>query len=106
MQKKIEKLEAKIRKIQGELMATGPMRPGTLSQQYRKPAEKAGPFWQLSYTYQMKSRSEYVRPESLARIRKETANFKKWKALLEKWTALELERSQLISDAEKSAGKS
>lgn len=100
------KIDAKIAKVKASLLALGPMRPGTLSQQYRKPQEKKGAFWQLSYTYLMKGRSEYVRPESLARIKRETATFKKFKLLEEKWIALELERSKLLTELEKPAKNS
>jgi hypothetical protein len=96
------KLDKQIENVKMKLMELGPMRPGKLSQQFRKPAEKAVPFWQLNYTYQMKSRSEYVRTESLPRIRKETTAFKKSKELFEKWIDLELQRSLSLTEAEKS----
>jgi len=101
--KDLAKLDKQIDSVKMKLMELGPMRPGKLSQQYRKPAEKAVPFWQLNYTYQMKSRSEYVRTESLPRIRRETAAFKKCKELFEKWIDLELQRSLILTEAEKSA---
>jgi len=43
----------------------------------------------------MRSRSEYVRPENLAALRKETANFKRFKKLVDRWVSLALEASQL-----------
>ena len=73
----------------------GAMRPGTLTVQYRNPAEKKTPFHQLSYTHKGRSRSEYVRPESLATVRKEVETYKKFKALLEVVTELSLEASKL-----------
>jgi hypothetical protein len=36
--------------VKKKLVELGPMRPGKLSQQYRKPAEKEIPFWQMNYT--------------------------------------------------------
>ena len=43
---KLEQLEDEIRKIKSELSTLGPMRPGTLSMQYKVPAEKKGPYFQ------------------------------------------------------------
>ena len=45
----------------------------------------------------MKNRSEYLRPESLAAVRRETANFKRFKKLVDRWAALALQLSQLKS---------
>ena len=42
----------------------------------------------------MKNRSEYLRPESLAAVRRETANFKRFKKLVDRWAALALQLSQ------------
>ncbi len=40
-----------------ELSEMGPMRQGSLTLQYKAPAEKKGPYYQLSYTHKMKSRT-------------------------------------------------
>jgi hypothetical protein len=91
----IERTEERIRKIKQELMALGPMRPGSISRQYRQPDEKKGPFYQISYTRRMRSRSEYVRPEHLADLREETANFRRFKKLIDRWVELCLAASRL-----------
>ena len=70
-----KRLEAKIDKIRKTLMSLGPMRPGSISKQFRDPKEKKRPFYQLSYTHRMKSRSEYVRPENLKALQRETVAF-------------------------------
>ena len=70
------------------------MRPGSLSRQYRNPRERKRPFYQISYTHRMQSHSEYVRPENLADVRRETATFKRFRALVETWVALALQASQ------------
>ncbi len=91
----IEKITGQIERIKGELQALGPMRPGAISRQYRHPKEKKRPFYQISYTHRMKSRSEYVRPENLAAVRRETVNFKRFRKLLDRWVDLALKLSQL-----------
>src|SRR5947209_13476492 len=70
-----EQLQAQIEKVKAELLKLGPMRPGSLSQQYsacQKPGckcvdpahpQKHGPFYQLSYTHLGKSTTQFVRPQ-------------------------------------------
>ena len=89
------RLETKIDKIRKTLISLGPMRPGSIGKQFRNPKEKTRPFYQLSYTHRMKSRSEYVRPENLKALQRETAAFKRFRALIDTWVDLALELSQL-----------
>lgn len=92
--KSLKILDRQIRRLQDQLAALGPMRPGALTRQYREPREKKGGFWQISYTHQMKSRSEYVRPNELAAARQEIAAFRRFKKLTARWVELALARSQ------------
>lgn len=106
-QKRIEK---QIERIQRDLMALGPMRPGALSRQYaacQKPGcacvdpvnpKKHGPFYQLSYSHQGKSTTRFVRPGYVPKIKKELAVYKRFKELTQKWVALALTLSQLRLD--------
>ena len=64
----LETLDAQIRQTQQALAALGPMRPGPLSRQYRRPQQRHGAYYQLSYTFQMRSRTEYVRPQEVAQL--------------------------------------
>jgi hypothetical protein len=73
-------------------------------QQYKDREAKTGIYWQLNYTYQTKSRTEYVRAQSLRRVRKETATFKEYKRLSEKWVDLELLLSLIKIRIEKISG--
>jgi len=41
----------------------------------------------------MKSQSEYLRPENLAALRSETANFKRFRKLTDRWVDLALKLS-------------
>ena len=97
MSTSIQKTEERIARVRGQLSELGPMRPGSVSRQYRDPKEKKRPFYQLSYTHRMKSRSEYVRPENLAAVKAETANFRKFKRLVDRWVDLALQLSRLKS---------
>jgi len=77
------------------LQGVGEMRPGSLTRQYKKPKEKKGGFYQISYTYRMKSKTEYVRPEFIKDLKGQIVNFKKFKKLTQEWTDLAIELSIL-----------
>jgi len=96
--KTLTKLEADIRQVQVALASLGPMRPGTLSQQFRQPKTREGECSQLSYTYQGKSRTEYVRPAEVAAVRQEVAEYQRFKTLTARWVDLALERSRRQRD--------
>lgn len=82
--KPLAKWQTQLARTQAELAQLGPMRPGSLSQQYKDSVEKTGAYWQLSYTHNMRSRSRYVRPAELARIKTLLANFKRFRELVDR----------------------
>jgi hypothetical protein len=94
-EKRIQQIERKIARIKQELQKIGPMRPGSLTRQYRDPKRGAGPYWQISYTRHMKSRTEYVRREWVAELRRQIAMHKRFRRLIDQWSDLSIERSQL-----------
>jgi len=95
MSTELERREQRIRALLARIAKLGAMRPGTLTVQYRNPTEHKTPFHQLSYTHKGKSRSEYVRPESLAAVRREVETYKRFKTLIETVTELSLAASRL-----------
>ena len=103
-QKRIQQIEQRMDRIKEELKKIGPMRPGSLTRQYRDPEKGAGGFWQISYTRRMKSRTEYVRKEWVAEIRKQIATHRRFKRLIDQWVDLSIEHSQLIMKIAKIKG--
>ena len=95
MSTELEQKEKKIRALLARVAKIGAMRPGSLTVQYRNPAEKKTPFNQLSYTHKGRSRSEYVRPENLAAVKREVETYKRFRILVEAVTELSLEASRL-----------
>lgn len=95
-EKRIQQIERRIERIKQALSRIGPMRPGSLTRQYKDPQHKAGAYWQISYTRQMKSRTEYVRKECVPEIRRQIATHKRFKRLIDQWIDLDIERSKLI----------
>lgn len=94
--KRIQQIERRIERIKQALSHIGPMRPGSLTRQYKDPQHKAGAYWQISYTRQMKSRTEYIRKECVPEIRRQIATHKRFKRLIDQWIDLDIERSKLI----------
>jgi|SRR5450759_3003119 hypothetical protein len=102
-----QRIEKQLERIKRDLMALGPMRPGTLSRQYaacQKPGcacvdpvspKKHGPFYQLRYSHQGKSTTRFVRPGYVAQIKRELAAYQRFRELTQKWVALALTLSQL-----------
>lgn len=93
--KRLEQIERRIARIQEALGQLGPLRPGSLTRQYRNPKERVGAYWQISYTRRMKSHTEYVRPEWEPDIRKQIATYKRLTRLIEQWIDLSIEHSKL-----------
>ncbi len=103
--KRIQQIERRIARIKEELQTMGPMRPGSLTRQYKDPETRAGAYWQISYTRHMKSRTEYVRREWVTEIRKQIATHKRFKRLIDQWVDLGIEHSQLAMQIAKTEGK-
>ena len=99
--KTFTQIEKRIEKIKQELLNTGQMRPGSLTCQYRNPKDKTGPFYQLSYTHKMKSRTEYVRPEYVEQLRKQISEYKRFKELVEEWIEFGIQHSKMQIDRAK-----
>jgi hypothetical protein len=91
----LKQIEERIRKIKAELAAIEEMRPGSLTRQYKDPKHQSGAYYQLSYTRDMRSRTEYIARESVRDVRRQIANYKRFKALTTKWVALSIERCRL-----------
>ena len=94
-QKPIRRIEQRIDRIKRTLLEIGPMRPGSLTRQYKDPQHRAGAYWQISYTRRMKSRTEYVRREWVTELRRQIATHKRFKGLVDQWIDLSIEHSRL-----------
>ena len=79
-------IEQRIVAIKREISSLGPLRPGSLSRQYNvcgnptcrckaDPAQRHGPYYQLSYKHQKKSTSEFVREPDVAQVEQQLRNY-------------------------------
>ena len=94
-QKRIQQIERRIDRIKRTLLEIGPMSPGSLTRQYKDPQHHTGAYWQISYTRQMKSRTEYVRQECVKQVRRQIVTHKRFKRLVDQWIDLSIEHSRL-----------
>lgn len=101
------KLLERMAAIKQELMALGPMRPGSLSEQYNvcgtpgcrckdpKKPEKHGPYYHLNYTWKGKARTEFVKAEAVESVRTQLVIYKRFRALCTEWVEVSLAIAQV-----------
>ena len=112
--KTMEQIQERIEAITRELGALGPMHPGSVSEQYNicgsagckckdtKKPKKHGPYYQLSYTWRGRSSTKFIRPDQLAGMREKVETYKRFRALMNEWIDLAVDRERLERDAGKS----
>lgn len=88
------KLEENIKTLKHEILKLGPLRPGTLYQQYsvcgkpgcrctrEKDPQRHGPYHYLSYTFEGKSYTEFVRAKNLSGVKKQIRNYNRLMKLI------------------------
>ena len=95
---KLDTIEKEIRQTKQQLMRIGEMRPGSLSRQNVSQYGKKYPYYQISYTYNMKSRTDYIKNEFVDNLGQETNNYKRFKRLVKRWVDLAMRKSKLKID--------
>lgn len=102
-----ETLQRRIKEIKRELGGLGPMRPGSLSEQYNvcgtpgcrckdtKKPQKHGPYYHLNYTWRSRSRTEFVKAEDVGWVGEQLSNYKRFRALCTEWVDVSLELARL-----------
>jgi hypothetical protein len=95
MKTRLKQIEKRIAGIQAELLGFKVIRPGSLTRQYKDPQTQTGAYYQLSYTLDMRSRTEYIRQAWLSDIRRQIKHYKRYKQLNAEWVSLSIEHSKL-----------
>lgn len=101
-----KRLSAQIDAVKKALMSLGDMRPGHLSLQMRQSGRNRRGYAQLSYTFQKRSRTDYIQPEDLERVKAEIVGYRKFKALCERLVALSIEESKRKTEQRRKDAKS
>ena len=92
---KISNIQKQIGDLKHQLLEIGDMRPGNLNQQFRKPKEKSGEYYQLNYTFRGKTRTEHVRKENITTIQAELEEYNRAKELFMSLVELSIQASKL-----------
>jgi macrodomain Ter protein organizer (MatP/YcbG family) len=112
----IEKLEKEIEALKQQLLALGPMHPGSISRQYSKcgtptcrchhptKPKKHGPYNKLVYVHRGKNVCRFVREDCVNEMKDRLATYKTFRKLMDKWIKLSIQRG--MSDFFNQAGKS
>ena len=106
MNRRQPSLQARIDQLKQAVVRLGDLRPGKLSQQYNvcgkadcrckaDPPQKHGPYYQLSFTRNGKSSTQFVRKEDLAVVRQQLRNYQRLRELIDRWITLGMELSRL-----------
>ena len=110
MSSEMRSLEEQIQRIQRELAALGDLRPGTLSRQFNvcgkagcsckaAPPKRHGPYFQISFTWRGRSRTQFVRQEELPTVERQLHNYAQLRKLLDRWIEAGMRLSQLRIEA-------
>jgi hypothetical protein len=112
----VAQVQRRLAHLQRELLALGPVHPGSITEQYNvcgqpgcrckdpKNPQKHGPYDQLSFTWQGKSSTRFLRPEQVEPMRRKVANYKRLRELMNEWVSLGVERERAEREKEKRAG--
>ena len=106
MDRRARTLQKEVERIKKELLRLADLRPGSLSEQFNvcgtpgcrckaTPPRKHGPYHQVSFTWQGKSQTQFVRREDVPAVRRQLRNYQRLRALVDTWISVGLERSRL-----------
>ncbi len=103
----LQHIDENILRLKHQLLALGPLHPGSLSRQYQvcgKPGCKCcdpkkprphGPYTKLTYVHHGKFACRFVRADSVGEVTALVAAFKTFRQLTDDWVALSSQRAQL-----------
>ena len=96
----IQQIEKQIAQVKRQLVALGPLHPGSLSRQYNvcgKPGccckdranpHRHGPYYKVSYVYRGHFTSRFIPRDKVKAVRTELDNYKRLRKLIETWVGL------------------
>lgn len=108
MENKINKLKNSIEEIKHRLMELGDIHQGSISTQYNvcgnpncackdsKNPKKHGPYNQLSFSYNGKSTTRFIKADELDKIKTQIKNYKTLKLLTNEWIGKSIELQKLF----------
>jgi len=109
--KKNRPCQARVPEIKRALAALGDIHPGSLSQQWNvcgkpdcrckdsKHPGKHGPYYQISYTWRGKSHTVFVPENQVPEVKKQIANYRRFRLLCQPWVDVALKLARLQKTA-------
>jgi len=94
----LNRIQKQIEHIKQQLQKIGEMRPGSLTRQMVSQNNQKYPYYQISYTYNMRSRTEYVKKEFVGDLKRQIKNYRNFKKLTKRWVDLAILHSKLKID--------
>ena len=103
----VKELQEKIEKIKSEILKFDELRPGSLGEQYnvcgsakcrckdKNNPKKHGPYYQLSYSWQGKSTSEFIRKNDVEPTKRFMSNYKRFMDLKDDWIDCSIQLAKL-----------
>ncbi|HEY5910083.1 MAG TPA: DUF6788 family protein [Verrucomicrobiae bacterium] len=103
----VQEIDQQILHLKNQLMALGPLHPGSLSRQYQvcgRPGCKCvdphkpqphGPYTKLTFVYHGKFTCRFVRAGTVKEVTGLLATFKSFRKLTDRWVALAIQRAEL-----------
>lgn len=101
----IQIIEKIIEAIKNQLVALGPMHPGSMSRQYQvcgrpgcrceKPDQRHGPYCKLRYVYRGGQVCRFVRAIYTEELKSRLSAYKTFRDLMNQWIALSIRRGQI-----------
>jgi len=98
------RLEREIDTLRRKLLALGPLHPGSVSEQYHvcgnpgcccmhpQQPHRHGPYHKLAYVHRGQPVCRFVRAGSLQEVKRRLANYKRFRAIIDRWIALSIQR--------------
>lgn len=104
---KIEELQNRIKEIKEEFLTLDELRPGSLGKQFnvcgnprcrckdKENPQKHGPYYQLSYTWNGRSTSEFIREIDVEATENHMANYQKFMSLRHEWIECSIQLAKI-----------
>ena len=98
------RLGREIDTIKQQLLALGPMHPGSVSRQYQvcgnpacrcmdpKRPQRHGPYYKLAYVHRGKPVCRFVRADCVQAVKERLTAYKRFRSLMDKWIELSIKQ--------------
>jgi hypothetical protein len=100
----LDRLGREIDTIKQQLLALGPMHPGSVSRQYQacgnpacrcmhpKRPQRHGPYYKLAYVHRGKPVCRFVRADCVQAVKERLTAYKRFRSLMDKWIELSIRK--------------